>query len=177
MHAISSSHFDSRRLPLETLDTALNHLVPKVEQYSASVANKPNADERVLSFLREQSLQGILPQAPPICEVKSIHDSHPIDSDSLLCSLQGHDHFNGIHRRLFGCKVSFGESSTSAPCYPCEWAQASALAIQSLNLSHGLSAAFGRGQMPAYSASRSRNPHEGAGLRILRRRCSMQDRW
>jgi len=55
-------------LPLDTIQLALTELKPKVEALCASeeVLNRPDADERVLAFLREQTLAGVLPPAPPI---------------------------------------------------------------------------------------------------------------
>ncbi|CAD6892225.1 unnamed protein product [Tilletia laevis] len=55
-------------LPLDTIQLALMELKPKVEALCASesVLNRTDADERVLAFLREQTLAGVLPPAPPI---------------------------------------------------------------------------------------------------------------
>ncbi|KAK0567960.1 hypothetical protein OC861_002411 [Tilletia horrida] len=55
-------------LPLDTIQLALTELKPRVEALCASetVANRTDADERVLAFLREQTLAGVLPPAPPI---------------------------------------------------------------------------------------------------------------
>ncbi|KAE8209965.1 hypothetical protein CF327_g6111 [Tilletia walkeri] len=55
-------------LPLDTIQLALIALKPKVEALCASetVLNRTDADERVLAFLREQTLAGLLPPAPPI---------------------------------------------------------------------------------------------------------------
>ncbi|KAK0559002.1 hypothetical protein OC844_004724 [Tilletia horrida] len=55
-------------LPLDTIQLALTELKPKVETLCASesVLNKTDADERVLAFLREQTLAGVLPPAPSI---------------------------------------------------------------------------------------------------------------
>lgn len=50
-------------LDLSVLKAALTELVPRVNAYCAdpAVANSANADEKVLAFLREQTLTGVLP--------------------------------------------------------------------------------------------------------------------
>lgn len=56
------------RLPLDSIQVAMAELVPKVNELCATIASKPDADERVLALLREQTLVGVLPPAPPIRE-------------------------------------------------------------------------------------------------------------
>ena len=50
-------------LDLSVLKAALTELVPRVNAYCAdpAVANSANADEKLLAFLREQTLTGVLP--------------------------------------------------------------------------------------------------------------------
>lgn len=57
-------------LPLDSLQIALTELVPKVEELCSSggLSSKSDADERVLAFLREQTLVGVLPSPPSISE-------------------------------------------------------------------------------------------------------------
>ncbi|KDN39617.1 hypothetical protein K437DRAFT_9733 [Tilletiaria anomala UBC 951] len=102
-----------RRLPLNTLEVALNYLVPKVEEFSASqtVANKQNADERVLAFLREQSLKGLLPDAPPISRPFQWNEHAAIWLQSYLwgviyvTALLPLGIWTGTNARLFALKV------------------------------------------------------------------------
>jgi len=48
-------------LPLDILQLTLLELVPKVQELCSSIFSKSDADDRVLAFLREQSLDHVLP--------------------------------------------------------------------------------------------------------------------
>ena len=53
-------------LPLDTLQVMLLELVPRVQELCSSISSKSDADDRVLAFLREQSLVDVLPTPEPI---------------------------------------------------------------------------------------------------------------
>lgn len=106
-------------LPLDTIQLALTELVVKVEQFSTGgdVANKNNADDRVLAFLREQTLLGILPPSPPIRESRTVIFWSSCVSDRflfqlLLLPLQTLVHsFTPIKHLQFGHFLIYGVQS------------------------------------------------------------------
>lgn len=58
-------------LPLDTLQLAVLELVPKVQDLCTNIGSRSDADERILAYLREQSLEGVLPAAPPTVQPRA----------------------------------------------------------------------------------------------------------
>jgi hypothetical protein len=100
---------------LDTLQVVLMELVPRVEEHCAAtgIVGKSDADERILAFLREQTLRDVLPAAPP---TRAWRNGRSDDRCLMLtpppcqtCARSG-----GTSRPASGSCPTFGASSTSA---------------------------------------------------------------
>jgi hypothetical protein len=115
-------------LPLDVLQIAVVELVPKVQDLSAQIGSKPDADERILAWLREQNLESVL---PPVVSGNGPQPRSfkwtPQVSIWLLSYIWGliyvtstlpYGLFNGTNARLFQLRLQEGSGSNATSARP-----------------------------------------------------------
>jgi hypothetical protein len=105
-----------KALPLDTLQLTLLELVPKVQDLCSTISSKSNADDRVLAFLREQSLADVLPAASPVLPRQfrwtpqvTIWLRSYLWGIIYLCSSLPYGLYVGTNARLFQIRVQTDE--------------------------------------------------------------------